>query len=98
MMEQGVANKWAALVESTEPDSDKFGLTEHDEDDSDVSRSTDSEVKTKSQRWHQYFISFLEDSSDSHSDSDEEQEQWMEKTANLGRPPCQVNALPWLPI
>ncbi|XP_022098992.1 uncharacterized protein LOC110983763 isoform X2 [Acanthaster planci] len=41
-MEQGVVNEWAASVESTEPDSDKFGHTENDEDDSDVSHSTDS--------------------------------------------------------
>ncbi|XP_022110631.1 uncharacterized protein LOC110990102 isoform X2 [Acanthaster planci] len=84
MMEQGVANEWAASVESTEPDSDKFGLTEKDEDDSDVSRSKDSEAGSKE----------TQDPSDSHSDSDEEQEQWMEKTAGVKGDSSVVGPLP----
>ncbi|XP_022096366.1 uncharacterized protein LOC110982344 [Acanthaster planci] len=62
MMEQGVANEWAASVESTEPES---GLKR----DSSSSHG--------------------EDPSDSHSDSDEEQEQWMEKTASRKAVTCQ---------
>ncbi|XP_022110372.1 uncharacterized protein LOC110989953 isoform X2 [Acanthaster planci] len=67
-----------SISRESRTDLDEFSHIENDEDDSDVSRSTDSEISKRRRN-----SSFSADYGNSDPDSDEELEQWMEITAGV---------------